>query len=431
MEIATAPPSVEHQHWNPSAQTATPQQRERRRAEGLQAEWDRIWETPIPFHRERLAAAGFEPGSMPPLEEIPRFTKADVRRNEHEHPPFGLHRAFSLAQAVRIGRSTGTTGKPPFIMLDGRDMDVAVELMARSLWRSGLRPGGRWAHGWPGGMYVSSGITTATTLRMGILEIPVGLPTTQDEAISHLEIWRDLRPDSYMLSASQLAIYADAARATGSDLRELLEGTVVGLLEASCQFPEGRKLFEDEFGVEIRNWGGVGDIPGFGCTDCRHHTGLHVPDDHVVVEVCDPQTGRALPEGERGTLVVSTTGMGSCFLRYDVEDVATLTTEPCPCGETGPRYTLIGRAADAVTVDGRTILPLDVQLALLAHGAPEFRIRRTEQEQPALRLEVEWDGPATPLAGSIGERLGVPVAVEPVAAGSLPRSAFKPRRTEA
>ena len=116
--------------------------------------------------------------------------------------------------------------------------------------------------------------------------------------------------------------------------------------------------------MRIRNIGGASEIPGFATTDCPAHAGLHVAGDHFVIQACDPVTGREVPDGERGTLVVSAFGIDALFLRYDLQDIVVVSRGPCECGETGPRYTLLGRRADAVQIDGRMLLPLDVHLAL-------------------------------------------------------------------
>jgi phenylacetate-CoA ligase len=99
------------------------------------------------------------------------------------------------------------------------------------------------------------------------------------------------------------------------------------------------------------------------------------------------------------------------------------------CGETGPRYTLLGRHADAVEIDGRMLLPLDVHLALedIEPDGPEFQLVAGGERRLQLRVEAE-DGRGGHLAGALEEALGVPTAVETVPIGSLPRASFKPRR---
>jgi phenylacetate-CoA ligase len=231
------------------------------------------------------------------------------------------------------------------------------------------------------------------------------------------------------MTGSQLQIYEEAAEQTGIDLQDLFGGKVIGLLDAIFQFEGPRRRIEQKYGFDLRNMGGVGDICGYGLTDCAYHTGLHAPGDCSVVQVVDPATGKSLPEGERGHLVLSTFGFDAFVLRYDIEDICTMTTAPCPCGETGPRYTLLGRSIDVVEVEGRRILPIDVQQILDEFDAPEMQFAApSSQDGRALRLRIEGEGDAQRFQSALQEALDVRVEVEEVPFHSLPRSTWKPRR---
>ena len=415
----------ERELWDPPRQALDPPARAATVEAGIADVWARVWETPIPFYRDKLAAAGFGPDEVPPLDEIPLTVKQELRDDERLHPPFGTHRAVGLAEATRLAVSSGTTAAPTFIFYGPKDLAVHVEVSVRSLWRYGVRPGDRFTHPWPQGLYPTGVSAGRQYLELGVLEIPVGPPFTRQAAVEHLRLWELLRPNVFLLSGHQILTYEDAAADAGVDFRALLEGANVGFIEAACQFEGPRRRLEEHYGFRLHNMGGASDVPGFGTSDCRFHTGLHAAGDHLRVQVCDPVTGREVPAGERGTLVVTAFGLDAVVLRFDVEDVVVAPPEPCPCGETGDRYTLLGRAADLSVVAGRPILPLDVQLALDDQGAPEFQVVRDGDDR-VLRLRVEET--TTRLAGLLRERLDVPVEVEAVPPGSLPRSSFKPRR---
>jgi phenylacetate-CoA ligase len=419
--------------WNPAAQTLDEGALAALAADGLAREWRRPWETPIPFYRQRYERAGLSVGEVPPLDEIPRTTKADLRANEAEFPPFGTHRPFGYDQAVRIGRSTGTTGgKPVFILFGPRDLEVAIELQARSIWSFPLRPGQRFTHAWPGGLYVSSTTTGFYYVKTGVLELPMGPPVTPEIAVEHVQLWQTLRPDGFLLSLSQWEIYQKAAAACGVDFHDIVGGRTVALFDVAFQFDGPRRRVEAEYGITIRNMGGVSEVPGFGSTDCEYRRGLHVPGDFMTVQACDPATGRGLPDGERGHLVLTAFSFDAFLLRYDVEDIVTVESGPCPCGQTGTRLRVLGRAADAAVVRGRRILPVDIQVALDPYGSPEFQVV-LGQTDSALHLRLEAANATR--AGELGElltaELGVPVVIDRVEEGSLPRSVFKPRRVTA
>jgi phenylacetate-CoA ligase len=414
--------------WDPDCQARQEAAVAAAVADGLAAEWDRVWDVPVPFYRDRFEAAGFGRAEMPPFAEIPRTAKPDHRADEAAHPPFGRHRAVTLERARRLGVSSGTTGKPTFIFYGARDLDAMVRVGTRNNWRLGLRPGMRFTHSWPQYLYPTAAHGGKPYLELGVVEIAVGPPFSPEAAAEHLRLWEVLAPDGFMMTGSQLRTYEEAGAGIGVDFAALIEGKVLVYLDAACQFDEPRRRMEAAYGVRLHNLSGASEVPAFSVNDCRHHTGFHAAGDHVVIEVCDPVTGVPVPDGQRGTLVVSTYGLDALYLRYDVEDYAVRASGPCPCGETGPRYVLLGRAADAVTVAGRTLLPLDVQLALDDQGAPEFQL--VPGDETRLRVRVESEGAGDPTA-VLSERLDVPVEVEALAPGTLPRAAFKPRRVAA
>ncbi len=425
-------PDANSQFWNQQAQTLSNEELARLTLAGVEREWERLWSLPLGFYQERYRAAGLGPDSVPALDDIPLTTKNDLRANEAEHPPFGTHRAVGLRDAVRIGGSTGTSGKPVILMFGPGDLEPSIEHQCRVLWRYGVRPGDGFTHSWPQGFYMSSTSTALWFTRVPILEIPVGPPLTVTMAADHLRLWQLLRPAGFQMTSSQLATYDEAAEREGIDLREIFEGKAIGLLDALFQHEGPRRRVEAQYGFSMRNMAGCGEIPGFGVTDCEYHTGLHVPSDQVALQVVDPATGKQLPEGERGHMVVTAHGFDTFLMRYDVEDICTMTTEPCPCGETGVRYVLLGRDADTVAIDGRGILPIDVQLALDDHGAPEIQfVAQSEQDGSTLKLRIEGEKRQSEYTSILTEALGVPVAVEEVAVNSLPRSSFKPRRISA
>jgi len=414
--------------WDASVQSIAAAELAARAEQAIALEWQRVWSEDLPFYQDYYRAAGLDATSRPSLSEIPTITKDHLRANEAAHPPFGNHRSVQLGDALRIGMSTGTTGKPWFVFFSKHDLDEMVKIRIPYLWRVGLRPGGRFAHSWPSGLYPSAVLGGRDYAALDILEIPTGPPFTDEVAAEHVRLWQLLRPTGYMLTGSQLQTYDRLARESGIDLADVMGGASLLLSEAACQFEGPRRRIEEGFGVRLHNLSGASELPGFTSTDCRFHTGLHVSANHHVVQVVDPETGREVPDGERGRLVVSSFGLDAFALRYDLEDIVSKATEACPCGETGPRYTFWGRGADAAVIQGQRILPMDVQLALDSLGSPEFRM--VPGAGDILTLTVESEKSAGDVSGLLTETLGVPSDVTAIEVGSLPRASFKPRRVE-
>jgi phenylacetate-CoA ligase len=418
---------TERELFDRDAQTLSAAENRSRALAGIQREWDRAWEENA-FYQHRYKAAGLDAGSVPDLDDIPRTTKNDLRADVEAHPPFGTHRTVTLESARRVGTSTGTTGKPWLVLWTPRDMAAAIEVRLQYLWRVGMRPGGRFAHSWPTGLYSTGILAGRDFLLADIMEIPCGLPATPEDVAFHLELWQLLKPTGYMLSGSQLQIYEAAAAAAGIDLRSVMEGASLLFVDAACQFPGPRARIEEAYGVHLHNISGASEVPAFSVSDCKYHTGLHVPMGHHLIQIVDPVTGRELPDGERGSLVINSYDLDAFYLRYDLEDIVVASTVECPCGETGQRYSFVGRGADGAVVEGKWIFPIDVQVGLFELGGPEFQLRPGEGSALELKVEADGAGEAARFEGALAESIGVPVRVEAVAVNSLPRSTFKPRR---
>src|SRR5204862_2094228 len=90
--------------------------------------------------------------------------------------------------------------------------------------------------------------------------------------------------------------------------------------------------------------------PGVASECLEVRDGLHVHEDHFLVEVVDPESGAVLEEGAEGELVFTTlVKQAMPLLRYRTGDIGSLTYEPCACGRTTARIRrLRGRREDVV-----------------------------------------------------------------------------------
>ena len=364
----------------------------------------RVWDG-APFFRRRLEAAGVAPDDVKTLDDLaalPLFRKDDLRRNEAEHPPIGDYRCVGLSGSVRVATSTGTTGRPTFTLWTAADLRLDYELAARAHWRAGLRPGDVVVTAHPGYLNGGQAMTAGAYEHMGILPISVGPPESVEGAERVLRTIEDLPVDHWRLFPAALARFREAAERIGSDVR-LPEP------EATGPAAQHEKL---SAGQECVSYLGSACAPG---------QGAHIAEDYAIVEVLDPDTGQPVPDGQRGSLVVTSLGRDNPMIRYDLEDIVRVNSAPCPCGETSRRGFYDGRMKDAVPVAGRRLLPIDVWWELPA-DAEFVLVRRPGAE----RLTVRFEGPvAADLAERLAERCGVPVDVEAVEPGTLARSGYK------
>ena len=400
----------------------------RLQAERLARQLDRVWSVPVPFFRRKLEAAGLRRTDLRGLDDlalVPTTVKAELRQSEEEHPPFGDYRGAPASACVRLGASTGTSGRPTLILWTRRDLAVDYAASARGRWRWGLRPGMSLATAHPfgmnaGGWHFSHGIEA-----LGVLNVPSGPPVGAQHVADVIEVWRRVRPDMYRLFGNVARTYADAARARGLDPAADLNLTLAG------DHPAEQYLMVSS---------GLEALPLLGSA-CDERDGAHLAEDLAIVEVVDRRTGRACGHGERGSLVVTVLEKDNFLLRYDLEDVVRWNTKPCACGETHRRLFYEGRVRDLVPVGDVEVLPIDVALVLyefpeVSTPSAEYQIVRPPAPTPALHVRLEYDPAAgvdpaaltRRLAERFRERLGVAVELELVARGEVPRFAYKAAR---
>jgi phenylacetate-CoA ligase len=382
----------------------------------------------VPFFRRKLEGAGLRRADLHGLDDlraVPTTRKAELRESEDEHPPFGDYRGAPVSAAVRLGASTGTSGRPTLILWTRKDLAVDHAASARGRWRWGLRPGMVLANAHPfgqnaGGWHFSHGVEA-----LGATNVPSGPPLGAGHVADVLEVWRRVRPDVYRLFGNVATTYAEAARARGLDPARDLNLTIAG------DHPAEQYLVASA---------GLEALPLLGSA-CEERDGAHLAEDLAVVEVIDPATGRACGDGERGNLVVTVLEKDNFLLRYDLEDIVRWNLRPCPCGETHRRLFYEGRVRDVVPVAGRKVLPIDVALVLyefpeLSTPSAEYQIVRGAPPAGVLHLRVEYppeaalarDALARRVAARLRDRLGVVAHLEMVARGGVPRFAYKAAR---
>jgi phenylacetate-CoA ligase len=390
--------------WNADAQTmALPQRRD------LQLEALREALTTAmgaPFFARRLAGIRIEDiRSLEDLEHLPVIGKDDLRRSEFESPPMGDYRIARLSQAVRIGMSSGTTGKPTTMIWTRHDLDVECELSARNHYRMGIRPGMVIVSAHPGYLNGGQALQQAAYDYMGCLLVSIGPPESVEAAERALRAVADLPIDRWQVFPAALNRLREAADRIGFD--GLPNADVGGADSQYDKISAGQEC-----------------VAYLGST-CGLSPGAHMAEDHAIVEVLDPVSGRPVSDGQRGSLVATSLNRDNPMIRYNVGDIVRIDSTPCRCGETTRRGFFEGRAKDLVEVGGREVLPIDVARALPPNA--EFFVVRPARVSDTLHVRIE--GPANDeWIDRITASIGVHVEVQWLAQGALPRAAYKTQR---
>jgi phenylacetate-CoA ligase len=384
-----------------------------------------------PTGAERLRQAGIGAGAdlagLDALGGLPFTTKADLR----ESYPFGLL-AVPRERLVRVHASSGTHGKPTVVGYTAADLETWTELMARCMSMAGVRPG-MIVHNANGyGLFTGGLGFHQGGERLGTTVIPVSGGFTARQAM----LLEDLGADVLVSTPSYALAIAQALdeRAPG-ERRHRLE---LGLFGGEPWSEELRVQIEHALGLRAMNFYGLSEMcgPGVAAECVEHRQGLHVQEDHFLLEVIDPEDGRALGPGAEGELVFTTlTKEALPLVRYRTSDIGRYLEEPCPCGRTTIRLTgLRGRHDDMLVVRGVNLHPSQVEHVLLGlpEAAPHYRLI-VERPGPLDELTLECE----PAAGADREALraqaqqqlrdhtGLRITVTVVDPGSLPRSEGK------
>jgi phenylacetate-CoA ligase len=392
----------------------------------------------VPFYREAFARAGVGPDAVRSLEDVrhlPFTVKEDLRRNY----PLGLL-AVPRAEVARVHGSSGTTGKPTFVAYTRGDLERWSGLCARFLVAGGLRPD-HWVH-------VAFGyglFTGGFGLHQGIERVGAGIvPAAGGNTPRQVMLLADLRPDALVCTPSYSLHIAEVARAEGVDPRGL--GLSTGHFGGEPWTEEMRQAIEAELGIEAFNNYGLSEVIGPGVSgECVERGGMHVAEDHFLVECLDPATLEPVPEGRVGELVfTSLTKEAMPVVRYRTRDLAALDRSPCRCGRTGVRMgRVVGRSDDMLIIRGVNVFPSQIEEALLrVEGtAPHYLIevaRPGTLDEAVVKVEIrprdfrdamrEMVDLRDRIDHEIHSITGIRMKVELVAPNALARSEGKARR---
>jgi phenylacetate-CoA ligase len=385
-----------------------------------------------PLGAERLNQAGISsPSDVDALEDLTRMPfagKSDLRENY----PFGLL-AVPREEIVRVHASSGTHGKPTVVGYTRADLETWTELMARCMTMAGVRPG-MLIHNANGyGLFTGGLGFHQGGERIGATVVPVSGGMTARQAM----LLRDFGAQVLVSTPSYALVIAQALADAGIDPA----GTSLELgLFGGEPWTDGlRTQIDRALGIKAINFYGLSEMCGPGvATEClAARDGLHVNEDHFIVEVIDPETERPVAAGADGELVFTTlTKEALPLIRYRTGDLGALTYEPCRCGRTSARLIRLGgRRDDMMIIRGVNLFPSHVeQLLLSVDGvAPHWRLV-LERTGPMDELTLECEPAAAEVdRGELANRLeqvlkestGVRIVVAVLDPGTVPRSEGK------
>jgi len=390
----------------------------------------------VPFYRDKFAELGIAPGSIRSLADVRRLpftTTADLRATY----PAGML-AVPMDEALRLHTSSGTTGKPKAIFFSREDVNNAAELCARSFVMTGVTKKDVFQNMMTYGLFTGALVTHYGAEKVGCLVIPAGPGNSERQ----LMLMQDFRTTFVHLTPSYALYLADFLEKRGVQPRRhlALRKAFVG---AEPYTEETRVKIEEGLGVDVYNSYGLSEMNGPGVAfECERKNGMHLWEDHFLLEIINPQTGEPVPDGESGELVLTTLCREAMpLLRYRTRDITSVIPEPCECGRTHRRLNRItGRSDDMLIVRGVNIYPQQIERVLMgARGiGRNYQIRLEGLDEMTVSVELAeagFDGQVehlVTLQGQIAEKLRAEILVKPrvelVPPATLPVNEGKARR---
>jgi phenylacetate-CoA ligase len=392
----------------------------------------------VPLYRRKFDEADFRPEQVETLDDLARvpFTVKDDLRSAY---PYGMF-AVPLRDIVRVHSSSGTTGQVSVVGYTKGDLERWSELMARSFacagagaddviqvtYGYGLFTGGLGAH------YGSE--------RLGALTIPVSGGNTARQ----VQILKDFGVTVLACTPSYALLIAETAAEMGVDVRDL--PLRVGLFGAEPWSEGMREQIEKTMGIKAIDIYGLSEVMGPGvASECLHGGGLHVFEDHFLIEIIDLETHEPVPDGELGEVVFTTlTKEGIPVIRYRTRDISRIVPGTCACGRTFRKMQRVtGRTDDMLIIRGVNVYPSQIEQVLMGIPgvAPHYQVvlsKRGSMDSVEVHVEVSPDiefdeirgleALQKRVVGAIAATLAVNVSVKLVEPRSIQRSEGKAKR---
>jgi len=342
----------------------------------------------VPHYKKKFKEQGIKPGDIKTLEDIkklPFTTKDDLRMNA----PFGLM-ATSLDNCIELHASSGTTGIPVTACYTPNDIEVWSEVMARCLSMSGLTKKDIFQNPIPYGTFTGAFGFHYGAQKVGAMVIPSG----KGQSERQIKLM-DYYGTTFMSGVASYAVrLGQVAFDIGMDPKKL---KVKNGLFGAEMFTKGLKnRIQETWEMDVHDIYGLTEMCGPGVsTDCDSHDGLHLWEDHFIIEIVDPITLEPVDVEEEGEVVLTTiTKEGMPLLRYRTRDIAKLyDQEVCECGRTHVRHTTIkGRSDDMIIIRGTNIYPGQIESVLMKNetvGGNWRMVLTTENDVDMLTIEVE------------------------------------------
>jgi len=405
--------------------------------ERLKALLVRVYDN-VPAYRAKFDAADFDVSSLESLDDL-RHVPFTVKDDLRAAYPYGMF-ATPMRDIVRVHSSSGTTGQITVVGYTQGDIDRWADLMARTFASGGVTPDDVVQVTYGYGLFTGGLGAHYGSERLGALTVPVSGGNTRRQ----VQILKDFGVTVLACTPSYALLIAETALEMGIDVRDL--PLRVGVFGAEPWSENMRKQIERSMGITAIDIYGLSEVMGPGvASECVHQCGLHVFEDHFLIEILDTETLLPVPDGDYGEVVFTTlTKEGIPVVRYRTRDISRIIPGSCACGRTFRRMERItGRTDDMLIIRGVNVFPSQIEqvLAGVEGVAPHYQLvltKRGSLDHVQVQVEVspdfgfdevrELERLQRTVKGQIESVLAVSIEVKLVEHKSIARSEGKAKR---
>ena len=345
-------------YWEPDKECMAREDLEQLQLERLQSTLYRVG-THVPFYRKKFEELKFNYDNVRSLDDLRRlpFTiKQDLRDNY----PYGLF-AVPLRDVVRVHSSSGTSGQATVVGYTRNDIKTWSNLVARVITAAGVTKNDVIQIAFGYGLFTGGfGLHYGAEL-VGTSVIPISSGNTKRQ----IQIMKDFKTTALVCTPSYALVMADTMMEMGINPNGL--SLRYGLFGGEPWSEGMRREINEKLGIIATDNYGLSEVMGPGVSgECLECNGLHINEDHFLLEILDPITLEPVPEGEVGELVITTlTKEAFPMIRYRTRDLTRFIPGPCACGRTMRRMQrVMGRSDDMLIIKGVNVFPMQIEKVL-------------------------------------------------------------------
>ena len=370
-------------YWEPDKECMAREDLEQLQLERLQSTLYRVG-THVPFYKKKFDELKFnydDVRSLDDLRRLPFTVKQDLRDNY----PYGLF-AVPLRDVVRVHSSSGTSGQATVVGYTRNDIKTWSNLVARVITAAGVTKNDVIQIAFGYGLFTGGfGLHYGAEL-VGTSVIPISSGNTKRQ----IQIMKDFKTTALVCTPSYALVMADTMMEMGINPNGL--SLRYGLFGGEPWSEGMRREINEKLGIIATDNYGLSEVMGPGVSgECLECNGLHINEDHFLLEILDPNTLEPVPEGEVGELVITTlTKEAFPMIRYRTRDLTRFIPGPCACGRTMRRMQrVMGRSDDMLIIKGVNVFPMQIETVLFeVEGVePHYQII-VDRENHADRLTV-------------------------------------------